>query len=123
MKRIVLRAFKIKNADKTIKAPRLREELSSRLRVAKDIEKRLMSLHEKNPDSDKDGLADFVDAHEGKYIYGVVMRFTQANNVPAAPKDFENKTNLKESDLDVPPELKGKWLCRYVYHVLITDKL
>ncbi len=123
MKQVVFRAFKIMNANKTIKAQKLREELSNRLKVAKDVEKRLMPLHEKNPDSDKDGLADFADAQEGKYVYGVIMRFTQAKNVPAAPKDFENKTNLKESDLDVPPELKGKWLCRYVYHVLITDKL
>lgn len=122
MKQVVFRAFKIMNADKTIKAQKLREELSNRLKMAKDVEKRLMPLHEKNPDSDKDGLADFADAQEGKYVYGVIMRFTQAKNVPAAPKDFENKPNLKESDLDVPPELKGKWLCKYVYHVLITDK-
>jgi hypothetical protein len=99
----------------------MREELSARLKVAKDIKNRLMSLNDKNPDSDQDCMTDFADATEGKYVYGVIMRFTQAKNVPAIPDGFENMDSFKEAQLKVPDALKGKMLCRYVYHIFVTD--
>ena len=111
----------IENAEKSIKAAQLRQALSERMDTAKDIGKRLMHLNEKNPDSDSDVLSSFADAVASKYFYGAIMRFTLAKNVPAIPNDFLNLPEVKESELEVPQELKGKLLCRYVYHILVTD--
>lgn len=120
-KRISFRLFKIDNSDKSIKAPQLRKALSERLRTANEIGKRMMSLKGDNPDSDTDVLSSFANAEESKYFYGVIMRFTLPKNVPAIPDDFMKLTEVKESELTVPDALKGKMLCRYVYHIFITD--
>lgn len=120
-KRITFRLFKIENSDKSIKAPQLRNALSERLRTANEIGKRMMSLKEHNPDSDTDVLSSFAIAEESKYFYGVIMRFTLPKNVPVIPDDFMKLTEVKESELSVPDALKGKMLCRYVYHIFITD--
>lgn len=122
MKKLLFRAFRIKLAEKTLASPKLRDDLSNRLKITKDIKKRLMSLNDKNPDSDSDAMTDFADATVDKYVYGVIMRFTQAKNVPAIPDGFENMESFNEAQLEVPKELKGKMLCRYVYHILVTDK-
>lgn len=121
MKSVTFRVFKIENAEKSIKAAQLRQALSERMETAKDIGKRLMRLNEKNPDSDSDVLSSFADAAVSKYFYGAIMRFTLAKNVPAIPNDFLNLPEVKETELEVPKELKGKLLCRYVYHILVTD--
>lgn len=122
MKNVLFRAFRIKLAEKSLAAPKLREDLSNRLKITNDIKKRLMSLNDKNPDSDSDAMTAFANAVEDKYVYGVIMRFTQAKNVPAIPDGFENMESFDEAQLQVPKELKGKMLCRYVYHILVTDK-
>lgn len=121
MKSITFRVFKIENTEKSIKSAQLRQALSERMETAKDIGKRLMRLNEKNPDSDSDVLSSFADAAVSNYFYGAIMRFTLAKNVPAIPNDFLNLPEVKETELEVPKELKGKLLCRYVYHILITD--
>ena len=120
-KKITFRVFKIENSDKSIKAPQLRKALSERLKTANEIGKRMMSLKEDNPDSDTDVLSSFANAEESKYFYGVIMRFTLPKNVPAIPDGFKKLTEVKESELSVPEALKGKMLCRYVYHILVTD--
>ena len=122
MKSITFRVFKIENTEKSIKAVQLRQALSERMETAKEIGKRLMRLNEKNPESDSDVLSSFADAAVSKYFYGAIMRFTLAKNVPAIPKDFLNLPEVKETELEVPTELKGKLLCRYVYHILVTDE-
>ena len=121
MKSVTFRVFKIESTEKSIKAAQLRQALSERMVTAKDIGKRLMRLNEKNPDSDSDVLSSFADAAASKYFYGAIMRFTLAKNVPAIPNDFLNLPEVKETELEVPEELKGKLLCRYVYHILVTD--
>lgn len=121
MKSVTFRVFKIENAEKSIKTAQLREALSERMKTAQDIGKRLMHLNDKNPDSDSDVLSSFADAAASKYFYGAIMRFTLAKNVPAIPNDFLNLPEVKETELEVPQELKGKMLCRYVYHILVTD--
>lgn len=122
MKRsISFRLFRIKNSDKSIKAPQLRKALSERTQIAQDIGKRLMPLKESNPDSDIDVLSSFANAEESRYFYGVIMRFTLPKNVPVIPDDFRNLKEVKESELSVPDALKGKMLCRNVYHIFITD--
>lgn len=122
MKKVFFRVFQIKTTDKTVKTQKMQKELSARLKVAKDIQKRLMSLNDKNPESDLDCMTDFADATEGRYVYGVIMRFTQAKKVPAIPDGFESMESFNEAQLQVPDALKGKMLCRYVYHILVTDE-
>lgn len=121
-KKVTFRVFKIENSDKSIKAPQLRKALSERLKTANDIGKRMMYLKEDNPESDTDVLSSFADAEESKYFYGVIMRFTLPKNVPVIPDGFKKLPEVKEAELSVPEALKGKMLCRYVYHILVTDK-
>ncbi len=122
-KNVTYRVFVIKNEDLTHDATDLKDVLRTTLKNS-NVEQRLIPIKE-GDDSEKDLLGAFAPASNveaAEYVYGVMMRLKPAKEFRALPDNFEQLSELPETDLLELQEVEGKTICSNIYHFLIRGK-
>ena len=123
-KNVTYRVFVIKNEELTNDAFDLKDVLRAKL-ANSNVERRLIPVKD-DDDSEKDLLGSFAPASgtgsDTAWIYGVMMRLKPAKEFKKLPDNFEQLTELNETELLELEEIEGKMICSSLYHFLIMGK-
>ena len=118
-KKVVFRAFTIKNEALT----QVESDLESRLKAKlanTTVENRLKNVVD-GDDTVKDLLSSYAPAAntQADYSYGTVMQLKPAKEIKSLPENYLQMTFLNENQLSEIAEIAGKTICSRIYHFLI----
>lgn len=122
-KNVTFRVFEIKSSGLTSGVRGLGNLLLDKLR-ASNVERRLIPVNE-NDNSLNDLLGAFAtnsSPSEDSFVYGVMMRLKPAKEIKALPDNFQQLSELDESELLEIQEVAGKIVCSNLYHFLIQGR-
>lgn len=122
-KKVVFRAFTIKNEALT----QVESDLESRLKAKlanTTVENRLKNVVD-GDDTVKDLLSSYAPAAntQADYLYGTVMQLKPAKEIKSLPDNYLQMASLSENQLSEIAEIAGKTICSRIYHVLIKGNL
>ena len=122
-KKVVFRAFTIKNEALT----QVESDLESRLKAKlanTTVENRLKNVVD-GDDTVKDLLSSYAPAAntQADYLYGTVMQLKPAKEIKSLPENYLQMTSLNENQLSEIAEIAGKTICSRIYHFLIKGNL
>lgn len=118
-KKVIFRAFTIKNEELT----QVEADLESRLKTKlanTTVENRLKNVRD-DDDTVKDLLSSYAPAANTQtdYLYATVMQLKPAKEMKSLPDNYLQMASLSENQLSEIAEIAGKTICSKIYHFLI----